>query len=308
MAPPRDDYGPEGRSEWLDVDWAAHQRWIDVAGSPVNTIVMGDGPPLLFVHGLSGCWQNWLENLPHFAREHRVVAMDLPGFGASPMPAGELSISGYGRCLEALCDALGIEQAAVIGNSMGGFVAAELAIQFPERVSELVLVAAAGLSEQHVKRDRTMTAARVVEFSGAWLATKNEWIVRRPRTRNRLSSFVMTHPERLPAELMWEQMQGSGKEGFLPALGAIMDYDLSERLEEIERPTLIVWGRDDRVVPPGDAPKFERLIDGSRLVWFEDTGHVPMLERPARFNRVLEEFLGGQLVTAPSEALDTSLE
>jgi pimeloyl-ACP methyl ester carboxylesterase len=303
-----DDYGPQGRSEWLDVDWGAHQRWLEIDGAPVNTIVMGEGPPLLFVHGLSGCWQNWLENIPHFARTHRVIAPDLPGFGASPMPRDEITISGYGRCLDAICGQLGVETAHVVGNSMGGFVANELAIQFSHRVEKLVLVSAAGLSEQHVKRDRTMTAARIVEFVAAWLASKNDWIIRHARTRNALSSFAIKHPDRLPVELLYEQLQGSGKPGFLPALGAIMDYDLTERLSEIDKPTLIVWGRDDRVVPPGDATKFQQLIVGSELVWFEDTGHVPMLERPARFNRVVEEFLADQLVTAPSEALETSLE
>src|SRR5947209_3104415 len=79
-------YGPVGRSRWLDVDWREHQRWIVVDGQPVNTIELGEGPPLVFLHGLSGCWQNWLEQLPVFAEAHRVVSVDLPGFGQSPMP------------------------------------------------------------------------------------------------------------------------------------------------------------------------------------------------------------------------------
>src|SRR5262249_32855791 len=78
-------YGPDRRSPWLDVDWREHQRWIDVAGAPVNVIDIGEGPAIVFIHGLSGAWVNWLENIPHFAREHRVIAMDLPGFGHSPM-------------------------------------------------------------------------------------------------------------------------------------------------------------------------------------------------------------------------------
>src|SRR5213592_622642 len=81
-------YGPVGRSAWLDVDWGAQQRWVTVAERPANVIELGAGdPPVVFVHGLAGSWQNWLENLPHFAERHRVIAMDLPGFGASPMPA-----------------------------------------------------------------------------------------------------------------------------------------------------------------------------------------------------------------------------
>ncbi|MEA2390521.1 MAG: hypothetical protein QOK31_630, partial [Solirubrobacteraceae bacterium] len=78
-SPDRDAYGPSGRSEWLDIDWREHQRWVTVGGSPLNVIEMGEGQPLIFIHGLGGSWQNWLENIPHFARTHRVIALDLPG-------------------------------------------------------------------------------------------------------------------------------------------------------------------------------------------------------------------------------------
>jgi pimeloyl-ACP methyl ester carboxylesterase len=143
------DYGPTGRSPWLDVDWRSHQRWLPVGGRRVNVLELGSGPPVVFVHGLSGSWQNWLEQLPVFAQDHRVVAFDLPGFGASEMPDWQISISGYARWLDALYDALGIEAAAVVGNSMGGFIGAELAIAFPARVERLVLVSAAGLTVEH---------------------------------------------------------------------------------------------------------------------------------------------------------------
>src|SRR5271165_7675187 len=139
-------YGPVGRSAWLDVDWRSHQRWMIVDGRPVNTIELGEGPPLVFVHGLSGSWQNWLEQLPVFASRNRVITLDLPGFGHSPMPAEQITISGYARVLEHLLDQLDVDAAAVVGNSMGGFVAAELAIAVPQRVERLVLVSAAGIS------------------------------------------------------------------------------------------------------------------------------------------------------------------
>ena len=87
-ATPSDGPDPYGNPdpEWLRIDWREHRRQVDVVGAKVNYVEMGEGPPLLFVHGLSGCWQNWLENIPYFARTHRVVALDLPGFGGSPMP------------------------------------------------------------------------------------------------------------------------------------------------------------------------------------------------------------------------------
>src|SRR4051794_36077717 len=119
-----DTYGPDRDAEWRRIDWREHLHWVVVNGDPVNYVEIGSGPPLLFVHGLSGSWQNWLETIPHFARTHRVVALDLPGFGESPMPAERISIPGYGRLVDAFCDAAGMERGAVVGNSMGGFIGA----------------------------------------------------------------------------------------------------------------------------------------------------------------------------------------
>ena len=87
----RSGSGSPAPTAWQEIDWREHQRWVIVDGAPVNTIEIGPqsahaGEPLVFVHGLSGSWPNWLEQLPAFSREHRVIALDLPGFGHSPMP------------------------------------------------------------------------------------------------------------------------------------------------------------------------------------------------------------------------------
>src|SRR6185312_14266858 len=103
----------------------------------------GDREPVVLVHGLAGQWQNWLENIPRIAQERRVVALDLPGFGLTPEPRDGITIPGYGSFVQAFCDALGLGEVAMVGNSMGGYIAAEVAIQFPSRVSRLVLVSAA---------------------------------------------------------------------------------------------------------------------------------------------------------------------
>lgn len=290
-APLHDGYGARGRSAWLDIDWPAHQRWVRVGGTPANVIELGEGPPLLFVHGLAGRWQNWLENMPWFARSHRVIAVDLPGFGASPMPRGEISIPGYARFLDGVCDALSIDAAAVVGNSMGGFVAAELAISSPQRVERLMLVSAAGISAEHLQRDRIMAGARVVAGVATRAAARHEWFARRPGLRKLALSFVVRHADRLSAPLAHELMEGSGRPGFLPALEAIMAHPISRRLPQIACPTCVVWGEDDRVIPVRDAQRFGKLIPDVRVVVLPDTGHVPMLERPARFNALLEAFL-----------------
>jgi pimeloyl-ACP methyl ester carboxylesterase len=264
-------------------------------------IELGEGPPLLFIHGLSGSWPNWLEQLPVFAGRsaiatRRVIAVDLPGFGHSPMPREPISISGYARTLDALLDALDVDAAAVVGNSMGGFVSAELAINFPQRVERLVLVSAAGLSTyNHRGATRALPslrrAERVIAAYASWVAAHSEIVARRPGLRNATLGLVTAHPSRLPAAVAAEQIRGAGKPGLIQALQANLDYDFRDRLGEIACPTLIVWGDNDRVITPRDADVFAELIPGSRKVIFKDTGHMAMLERPTAFNALLDEFL-----------------
>jgi pimeloyl-ACP methyl ester carboxylesterase len=290
-----DAYGPVGRSAWLDVDWREHLRWADVGGTAVNYVDIGEGDPLVFLHGLSGCWQNWLENIPHFARTRRVIAPDLPGFGCSEMPAGTISINGYAGVVDALLGQLGIERADVVGNSMGGFIGAELAIEFPTRVDRLVLVSAAGLSTAQRHNDLAMSGLRragnVLAFTSGWAATKSESLCRRPRMRKALLAFVAAHPDRLPGPLVAEQVKGSGKPGFLDALEALGTYPLEDRLERIECSTLVLWGSRDMLVPVRDADRFVQAIGANaRKLVYGDTGHVAMLERPARFNADVEAF------------------
>ena len=294
-------YGPgPGRSAWMDVDWREHQRWVRVDGAWVNVIELGPEDPdgtVVFIHGLSGCWQNWLENLPHFAQTHRCIAMDLPGFGASGMPGEKISIRGYGAFVDALLRELGVERATIVGNSMGGFIGTEVALAFPTIVERLVLVSAAGLTIEHQRNERTLAVLRraenVLAMYGGWLASRSNELTRRPRSRRLLFNIVAAHPELLPPPLVAEQLRGSGKEGFLDALDALTDYPIRDRLGGIEAPVLVVWGTEDRLVPVRDAWEFGRLIPGSRVVVFEDTGHVAMLERPAAFNALVEEFLEG---------------
>jgi pimeloyl-ACP methyl ester carboxylesterase len=289
-------YGPSGRSPWLDIDWREHQRWVSVADQPVNTIDLGEGPPLVFVHGLSGSWPNWLEQLPMFADTHRVIAVDLPGFGHSPMPHERITISGYARLLDGLFDELSIDAATLVGNSMGGFVSAELAIAFPERVERLVLVSPAGISSYRNTRGMRALPAlhraeRIVAAYTAWMASKSDTVTRHPLLRNATLGFVTRHPTRIPAALAAEQLRGAGKPGFVQALEANLDYDFRHRLPEIACPTLIVWGDQDKVLTVRDAAVYAELIPGSRKVIYADTGHMSQIERPDAFNALLREFI-----------------
>jgi pimeloyl-ACP methyl ester carboxylesterase len=283
----------------MDVDWRAHRRFVEVDGLRVNVVEIGSGSPaVVFVHGLAGSWQNWLENIPHFATAgHRVIAFDLPGFGASDDPRDKVSIPGYGRLVDALLDRLEVGPAVLVGNSMGGFIAAEVAIQYPARVQRLVLVSAAGLTVEYQRDDRILGLLRygqrlLTAWSG-FIAARSDAVAHRPRARRMLMRLVVHDADRIPGPLIAEQVRGARNAGFVDALDALTDYPIRARLGEIACPTLIFWGTEDRLIPVRDAAEFERLIPDARKVVWSETGHMPMLERPAAFNALVEEFVAG---------------
>jgi len=304
---PDPTYADGDDATWMSVDWPSLQRTLEIGGQRLNVLDTGspqtsssagtgaDPPVLLFLHGWSSNWQVFLLNIAAFMDTHRVVAPDLPGFGASDLPRETLSIQGYARTVDALCDALGVERVAVVGNSMGGFIGAELALSFATRVDRLVLVSAAGLSTERLPRGPSLAAARVVAAGTPYARRVESQVVRRPRLRRAAMQWVLRYPERLSVPLAEELVLSFGKPGFVAGLQAIMDYSYRERLPEIEIPVLIVWGRNDMLVPVADAFAYAELIgDNARVEVFEDTGHTPMVERPSRFNALLRGFLAGE--------------
>ena len=295
-SPDLDGYGTPPGAAWPRIDWSRYQRWVEIDGRPVNVIDIGDGPPLLFIHGHAGCWQNWLENIPHFAERHRVVAFDLPGFGWSPMPSADISITNYALIADGLCDELGIDAAAVVGNSMGGFIAAELAIRSPRRVERLGLIAAAGLSRRYMRIPISVMASpyaggKVMLRVASAPYERARKLARRRRLRELSLWAVVRHPSRLSPPMAAYLIAGSGRPGGAPAAIALATYDFRERLGEIACPTLVLWGENDFVIDVSAADRYERAIENSRKVILPDTGHVAMVERPARFNAELELFL-----------------
>ncbi len=296
------EYGCTATPDWRETDWSRELKQIEIDGTSVNYIDVGSGDedPVVLVHGLAGQWQNWLENIPRLALDRRVVAMDLPGFGLTPEPEDEeISIPGYARCVNALCDKLGLGEIDLVGNSMGGYVAAEVAIQFPERVLRLVLVSAAGISSAETLRAPILTMGRIATAIATNTAARDRSLAARPITRHLSLALVARHPRLLKPDLAYEGfLKGAGKPGFNDALRASLDYDFRDRLPEVKVPTLIVWGECDSIIPVRDADEFERLIEDSRKIVMKDTGHISMAERPQTFNDLLVEFLAE---TGPAE-------
>jgi pimeloyl-ACP methyl ester carboxylesterase len=199
-----------------------------------------------------------------------------------------VTIAGYARTLDGLFEKLAIGRAAVVGNSLGGLVSAEFALTSAHRVERLCLVAAAGLSISKLPIEPALRALvgleRVVSFYGTLIARRSVALASRPRLRRLLLFHAFAHPE---------VIAGAGRPSLIPGLRAMTAYPNRDRLGEIACPTLIVWGASDRLVPLRDADVFEELIPDARKIVYADTGHVSMLERPARFNRDVEAFLKG---------------
>ena len=288
------DYGAQGRSEWLDFPWERHQHQMRIDGRDVNYVDAGEGPALVFIHGLGASWQSWLENIPEFARDHRVVAMDLPGFGCSDLPEEDIAIEYYAEWTFRLLDELGIDDGVVVGNSMGGFIAADMAIMRPERIQRLAVVSAAVFWQTYRRAQPLVQLARMSDAIVARALTRvTDDVATRPRLRAwALATAGFRYPHLIPKELAHEMVRSARRtDGFLPALEAMADFPLEEQLPKISCPALIVWGAHDTLVPVKDAKRMEELIPDSRRVVFERTGHVAMLERPERFNTLLRDFL-----------------
>ena len=290
------DYGNPD-PEWLQVDWRQQLRRVELPGAEVNYVEIGEGAPVIFVHGISGCWQNWLENLPHFGRHPRAIALDLPGFGASPMPSWPIEIPAYGRLLHDFCEKLGIERGAtLVGNSMGGFVAAEAATAAPGRFDRLALVSAAG-HPQHLEPGAAGDRDRVgLEELRPALRRPEGARSLAPARRLRqaaLGSFIR-FPDRLRADLLWEQIAG-GAASARPSASSrasMIRHDIRERLERDRDADADRWGFDDRVDPGGrrrSATTAGYPVQSSR--YSSAPGHVPQLERPRQIQRLLDQFL-----------------
>lgn len=264
-------------------------------GADLAFVDLGAGdPPVLFVHGLGGQWRNWLENVPALAARWRAIAVDLPGFGGSAMPPGEISISSYARVLAGLLDALDIPAVVVVGNSMGGFVAAELALDFPSRVAGLVLVDAAGIVPSRRERWKAVPFLRAQALLGTRIAVAHRQIASRPGLRRAALRLAVHEPERLAADVVLNGLLESPRPGMRAALRASLSYlthDWGDRLEQIRCPTLVVWGDADAIIPVRHAAEWVRRIPHARRVTIDGAGHVPMLERPAEFNRALIDFV-----------------
>jgi pimeloyl-ACP methyl ester carboxylesterase len=258
----------------------------------VRAVDAGDGPPLVLLHGLGGRWSNWAANIPALAQRHRVIAPDLPGFGRSGPYGGAVTMERYTDTIVELLDLLGVGRATFVGNSMGGLLTIETAVRHPDRVGAAVLVASGGipLTSRHHRLIAIPQARAANRLLGRPMSRRA--VRSSPRMRRLLARQLVHDPAKVPPRLLASALRGLGAPGFPAALDAADLYDARLRAPAVACPTLILWGQEDRLLPVAMGAELERLIPGSRLVVWEDTGHCPMLEDPPRFDALLAEFAG----------------
>jgi pimeloyl-ACP methyl ester carboxylesterase len=286
------DYGRSDRPDWRTVDWRKHLRAVTVEGRRVHLVDIGrgSGAPIVLLHGLGGRWQNWLENVPRLSRSRRVVAFDLPGFGRSQLPRGEISLAGYTATFERICDLLEIDSAVIVGNSMGGAIAALTALEHPQLVERLVLVSPAAITIRDF--NPAPAAALMAALARTPLGTVEgvRTTLHRRRARHLAFAALVRHPTLIATDMLSELVGGRGAPGFAPALKAMVAGASGAALDEIAAPTLIITGTEDMLVPLADSVWLGGQIRDARVETIDDTGHLPMVERPVRFNDLLLEF------------------
>ncbi len=265
-------------------------------GRQVAYIEAGTGPVLLLVHGIGGTFENWQAVIEPLARRHTIVAPDLPGHGGSAPAAGDYSIGAFASGLRDLLITLGHERATLVGHSLGGGIAMQLAYQFPELVERLVLVSSGGLGPEvsPVLRAAALPGADLFIAATARTASTAGAVVRRGLAAVGLRpSEDVAVVARGYASLADRERRAA----FLATVRAVISsrgqrVDASDRLYlAADMPVLIMWGERDPIIPVGHGERAHEAIPGSRLEIFDGVGHLPQLETPWRFVAVLERFL-----------------
>lgn len=247
----------------------------------------GEGPAVLLIMGLGLPGDAWWRTAPVLARACRVVTFDNRGSGRSERPAGPLTIAAMAADAVAVLDAADIARAHVYGMSMGGMIAQELALRYPERVGALVLGATSAGGALATPPDPETLAflarrAAVPDEEGRWASVP---YVYSERTRT-------SGGARIGEDFAHRRSYVFQPDGYLAQLAAAAGHDTAARVGEITAPTLVVHGAEDRMVPPANGRALAAAIPDARLLELEDAAHLYTTDEPAADEAVLE-FIAG---------------
>jgi pimeloyl-ACP methyl ester carboxylesterase len=261
---------------------------VSVNGINVCYEMQGEGDVILFLHGMGLSHEMWDDAVKAASKIYTTCTLDLPGFGDSDKPETNYGLSFYVDFIGQFMDAVGIDNAAVVGVSMGGEIAAGFAARNPERVSRLVLSAPIGLTPLF----NGLPGLPLVSSSLYLFMSRSKDLFKR------YAQSMLYNKNSISADIIgqeWSRMQNPAYRAALTKNAsnlASADPSYAASLRSIKVPTLIVWGGNDTVVPLTDAYRYQELIRGSELSIIERCGHLPPLERPGEFNRAFLTFLG----------------
>jgi pimeloyl-ACP methyl ester carboxylesterase len=292
------NWAPERSVAELKTRWAPPpSTFIDALGMQVH--VRDEGPredpsPIVLLHGTGSslhAWESWARAL---VPRRRVIRFDLAGFGLTgPSPDGTYSLDDDVRLVVVMLDKLGVRRCVLGGNSLGGAIAWRTALAHPARVEKLILVDAGGYPPHPTSIPLGFRLARLARLP--LVSMPLEHTLPRSLVEQGFRS-VYGDPEKVTQEQIDRSVELTQRAGNRRALLARAAQRrtgiLAERIPELKLPTLILWGGNDRLIPPEDAERFHREIFGSTLVIFEDLGHAPEEEDPARTVAAVKQFLG----------------
>ncbi|MDP3413716.1 MAG: alpha/beta hydrolase [Polaromonas sp.] len=296
-------WAPDQPVEALKPRWAQPpSQFIPLAGMQVH--LRDEGPrndplPIVLIHGTSASlhtWEGWAQAL---RGQRRVIRFDLPGFALTgPNQQNDYSVEAYVRFVTAVMDQLGVQRFVLAGNSLGGQVAWATAVALPQRVAQLVLVDASGYPPESASVPPSLPLGfRIARTPGLRVLT--QYTLPRSVVEKSVRN-VYGDPAKVTPELVDLYVDMTLRAGNRKALGRRLEQGYTgdvAGLKSLAMPTLILWGGQDRLIPPEFGQRFARDIAGSRLVVFDDLGHVPHEEDPARTVAVVKTFLGLQVVS-----------
>lgn len=254
-----------------------------VFGAKIRYLEAGDvaKPTVILLHGLGGSAENWQFTIPALATQFHVIAPDQIGFGKSDKPLLKYRVATYVDFLDKFMAELKIEKASLVGNSMGGWVTGLMAIKYPNRVEKIVLADAAGIIPANVNTDE------IYQLNNS---TRDEI---RANLKRIFANPLLQNNEALIDQFMTARIaanDGYTINSLIESIRRKEDF-LNERLAEIKKPTLIIWGKQDGLLPVSDAAVFNKGIAGSQVVIFDQCGHAPQFEKAADFNKEVLKFL-----------------